>query len=296
MKHKSVLLKEIIKGLNIKDQGIYLDATLGSGGHSAEILKSALNVTLIGIDADSDAVERSRRLLEKLPGKKILEVSPNHLLDKVFETHNIEAIDGATFDFGLSSDQLEDSGRGFTFMKDEPLLMTMKKNPGDNDITAREIVNEWGHDSLVAILEGYGEERFAIRIADKILEYRDEQSIETTGQLVEIIKSAVPKFYLWKKINPSTKTFQALRIAVNNEIEHIKTALEKAFVALKPGGRLCIIAFHSVEDRVVKRYFKKLAQEGEALLVTKKPLRPQESEVRENPRSRSAVLRIIEKR
>lgn len=296
MKHITVLLEESIDGLQIKDKGVYLDGTLGSGGHTEAICESAEDVTVIGIDADYDAVRRSKKRLEEKNCQMFFEVANNYTLDRILEKLNISQIDGAIFDLGFSSDQLENSGRGFSFQKDEPLLMTMDENPNPSDLTAKEIVNEWAVDSLISILEGYGEEKFAWRIANKIIEEREKGEIKTTGQLVRIIDSAVPKFYLRKKIHPATKTFQALRIAVNNEIEHLRITLRKAFESLSPGGRLCVISFHSIEDRIVKRYFRSLSDQDEAIRITKKPIKPSSREVRENPRSRSAKLRIIEKK
>jgi len=295
MKHKSVLLQETIDGLNVTDNGIYLDGTLGSGGHTFAICEKAKDITVIGIDADKDAIKRSEEKLKDLDCKTILEISPNHKLDEVLDKHSISKINGAIFDYGLSSDQLEDSGRGFSFQKNEPLLMTMKENPSESDLTAEEIVNQWALESITSILEGYGEEKYAYRIAKAIIEAREEEKIKTTFQLVKIIEDAVPKFYLRKRINPATKTFQALRITVNNEIEHIKISLQKAFDRLAPEGRLVIISFHSIEDRVVKHTFRKWSDEGIGALLTKKPITPGENEVIENPRARSAKLRIIQK-
>lgn len=296
MKHVTVLLKETIDGLQVKDNGVYLDGTLGSGGHSEEICNSAKNITIVGIDADKDAIKRSTERLQNKSCQTFFEVSNNYNLDRVLEKLDIKQIDGAVFDLGFSSDQLEDSGRGFSFKNDEPLLMTLKDEIGPDDLTAKEIVNEWGEDSISAILEGYGEERFASRIARKIVEERENKEIKTTFDLVEIIKSAVPKFYLRKKIHPATKTFQALRITVNNEIENLKVTLRKAFEHLKPGGRMSVISFHSIEDRIVKHYFRHLSDQDEGKVITKRPIAPSSSEVRENPRSRSAKLRIIEKK
>jgi 16S rRNA (cytosine1402-N4)-methyltransferase len=206
----------------------------------------------------------------------------------------VAGVDGIIFDLGLSSNQIEESGRGFSFKTDEPLLMTMKKDPQSSDITAYEIVNSWSEESLADIIYGYGEDRFARRIAKAIVMAREIQSIETAGQLSDIIASVVPKFG-FKKINPATKTFQAIRIAVNDELGAIKEALPKAFSRLNTGGRISIISFHSLEDRIVKRFFKEKSEAGEGRLINKKPITPSPQEIAENPRSRSAKLRIIEK-
>jgi 16S rRNA (cytosine1402-N4)-methyltransferase len=195
----------------------------------------------------------------------------------------------------LSSNQIEESGRGFSFKTDEPLLMTMKKDPQSTEVTANEIVNTWAEDSLADIIYGYGEDRFARRIAKAIVTAREIQPIQTAQELADIIANAVPKFG-FKKINPATKTFQAIRIAVNDELGAIKEALPKAFTRLNPaGGRISIISFHSLEDRIVKRFFKEKAEAGEGRLIVKKPIIPSPQEIAENPRSRSAKLRIIEK-
>lgn len=300
--HKPVLLQEVIDSLNIKNGGVYVDATLGGAGHAkviCEVLsqksESKNDITFIGLDADSDAIERSSKILQGMSCKVILKIIPNHLIDEVLSEENIKTIDGCLFDLGMSSDQLETSGRGFSFQRDEPLLMTMKKNLSEGDLTAQEIVNTWQEDSITDVLWGYGGERFASRIAHKIIETRKEKQIKTTTDLVEIIKSAVPGWYRNRKTHPATKTFQALRITVNNEIENLKVALNKTFNLLESGGRISVITFHSLEDRLVKRYFKQLLQEELAILITKKPIKPSREEINNNPRARSALLRVIEK-
>ena len=206
----------------------------------------------------------------------------------------VAQVDGILFDLGLSSDQIEESGRGFSFKTNEPLLMTMKKDLLSTDITAYEVVNSWAEQTLADIIYAYGEDRFARRIAKAIVTAREIRAIETAEQLSEIVASAVPKFG-FKKINPATKTFQAIRIAVNDELGAIKEALPKAFIRLKPGGRMALISFHSLEDRIVKRFFKEKEKAGEGELINKKPITPSPQELAENPRSRSAKLRIIEK-
>ncbi len=215
-------------------------------------------------------------------------------IDKVLDEAGVSQVDGILFDLGLSSNQIEESGRGFSFKTEEPLLMTMKKNPQSSDITAHEIVNSWSEESLADIIYGYGEDRFARRIAKAIVMARAVRPIDTAGELAEIVASAVPRFG-FKKINPATKTFQAIRIAVNDELGALKTALPKAFDRLSRGGRMSVISFHSLEDRIVKRYFKEKGDLGQAKIITKKPITPSPEEIAENPRSRSAKLRILEK-
>jgi 16S rRNA (cytosine1402-N4)-methyltransferase len=195
----------------------------------------------------------------------------------------------------MSSDQLETSGRGFTFMKDEPLLMTMDRDR-TSGLTAEKIVNTFTIDQIKTIIAGYGEERYAYRIAKAIVAYREEQPITTTEVLKDIITEAVPVIYRKGKVHPATKTFQALRIAVNDEIERLETVLEKAFIRLKPDGRLVVISFNSIEDRIVKRFMRSKADAGLATRITKKPIVPRDEEIISNPRSRSAKLRILEKK
>ncbi|PIZ85308.1 16S rRNA (cytosine(1402)-N(4))-methyltransferase [Candidatus Nomurabacteria bacterium CG_4_10_14_0_2_um_filter_33_9] len=215
--------------------------------------------------------------------------------------------DAIIFDLGLSSDQLENSGRGFSFMKDEPLLMTMKENPSLDDLTAIDIVNSWGEESLVDIIYGYGEERFSRRIAKGIIEARKKNNIKTTFDLVKIIGDSVPSAYKRQRIHFATRTFQALRIAVNDELGALKVGLEKGFEILKKparphdslgaggGGRMSVISFHSLEDRIVKRFFRDKKEKSEAILINKKPIIPKEEEIKNNGRSRSAKLRVLEK-
>lgn len=302
--HKSVLLQESIEGLAIKDDAVIVDGTFGGGGHSKEILEKFPEAKVIAIDQDKTAWDKAKdkfKGLEKRIAfkngnfrdiKSILEISGVGHLESGCPTPEV---DGVLLDLGLSSDQLENSGRGFTFMKDEPLLMTMKADPLPEDVTAREIVNEWEENNLADIIYGYGEERFARRIAKGIVEARRKEEIKSTFQLVEIIKSSVPAPYRKGKIHPATKTFQALRIAVNDELNTLMKGLEDGFEILKIGGRMSVISFHSLEDRIVKRFFKKLSDEKRAILINKKPIVASQEELKENPRARSAKLRVIEK-
>jgi 16S rRNA (cytosine1402-N4)-methyltransferase len=293
-RHKTVLLNESIEGLALKAGATILDATLGGAGHSLGICKKiGAKGTLIGLDADADAIARAEDRLASFQTKKILrEVNFRHIAD-VLEEEGIREIDGALFDLGWSQNQLELSGRGFSFQRDEPLLMTFSKN--GEDLTAYEIVNRWSEEDLKKILREYGEENFSGRIVRGIIETREEKPIETTFELVRAIEKNVPGFYRSRKIHAATKTFQALRIAVNQEFDVLTEGLTQAFAALAPHGKLVVISFHSIEDRIVKLFFKEKAKEGVATILTKKPKEASEQELRENPRARSAKLRILEK-
>jgi 16S rRNA (cytosine1402-N4)-methyltransferase len=291
--HKSVLLNEVIDGLDIRDGDVIVDCTLNGGGHSGAILKKyGSRVRVIGIDADAEAIERAKQNIgEKENFTAVQENFRN--LDSAIASVGVEKADKFLFDLGLSSDQLESSGRGFSFKRDEPLTMTFASSD-DNALSAAQIVNEWSEETLSTIISGYGEETFSKKIAKAIVSARGEQKINTTNELVEIIKSATPIWYHKRKTHPATKTFQALRIAVNDEVSALEEGLEKSFNHLKEGGRIAVISFHSIEDRVVKKFFKKISEEGRAKLVTKKPIVPTREEALENPRARSSKLRIIE--
>jgi len=296
MKHISVLLDESISGLAIKPGDIVVDGTLGGGGHTIEIIKRfGKDVKIICLDLDSDAISRSKKLIEATNSDVIFKTIGFQDIDKVLDELGIVGVDRILLDLGISSFQLEEAERGFTFSRNEPLLMTMKKNPDDNDLTAYEIVNEWGEETLADIIYGFGEERYSRRIAKAIVEARLEKKIETTFDLVEIIDKAVGGFYKGKKINPATKTFQALRIATNSELSNLEQVIQKGFNRLNKGGRMAIISFHSLEDRIVKKAFIGLKSNGEADIITKKPITPSEEEIKLNPRSRSSKLRLIEK-
>lgn len=285
--HRSVLLNEISEGLNLKDDSLVLDCTFGGGGHSREILRRHKGAKIVALDQDGS-------VSENLKDKRIAFYNLNFRnLDKAWRLP--EKFNGIIFDLGLSSDQLENSGRGFSFMKDEPLQMTMKENPSSEDLTAEEIVNEWSEENLAKIIYGYGEEKFAKKIARGISEARKAKRIRNTGELVEIIRESLPLSCRKKKIHFATRTFQALRIAVNDELGALKEGLEKGFEALGKGGRMAVISFHSLEDRIVKKFYKEKAKEKKAILINKKPITAQKEEIKENPRSRSAKLRILEK-
>lgn len=295
--HESVLLKEIIDGLEIKSGDIVVDGTLGRAGHAIAASMAAEKVFIIGIDRDQDAIDES--------AKKLTDAGANFKLFKgnfrnmdVFlkEIKNVTGKDHADkilLDLGVSSPHLDSSGRGFSFRTNEPLLMTMEKNPGKDSFTARDIVNGWSEEDIANVIYAYGEERYARRIAKKIVEARELEPIETTEQLVEIINSSVPGMYRRGKIHPATRTFQGLRIAVNDELGSLKMGLNKALAALSTNGRLAVISFHSLEDRIVKVAMKDWVKQGLGQQFTKKPIVAGEDEARANPRSRSAKLRIF---
>ncbi len=301
--HKTVLLKETIDGLNLSDTGVVVDATFGGGGHSREICERYPKVKIIALDQDKSAWEKAKSKFSAKGGSAsgwedcdISFANKNFRnLDEVLKKEKIESVDGIVFDLGLSSDQLENSGRGFSFMKDEPLLMTMKENPSPEDLTAIDVVNTWGEENLANIIYGFGEERFSRRIAKAIVDARKKKKIETTTELVEIIGGAVPAKYKNGKIHFATKTFQAIRIAVNDELGALSEGLEKGFNVLKKGGRMSVISFHSLEDRIVKRFFKTKVNEGVGKLINKKVILASTEEIKNNPRARSAKLRILEK-
>ncbi len=296
MIHASVLLHESIDTLEIKNGDVFVDGTLGNGGHTLEVAKRFGDaVVMIGIDLDPDAIRRAEERIKPLSAKVHYVHESFRNIDKVLESLNIDGANKILLDIGLSSNQFEESGRGFSFQKDEPLVMSFKKDLTEADLTAREIVNTWDLENIQAILSGYGEEQFAWKIAKAIVARREEKPIETTFDLVEVIKIATPKFYHHRKIHPATKTFQALRITVNDEIESLREGIRKGFYSLRPKGRLAVISFHSLEDRIVKQFFKEREEKEEGARITKKPITAGEEEVERNPRSRSAKLRVIEK-
>lgn len=286
--HRTVLLNETIEGLNLKPNSIVLDCTFGGGGHSLEILKKYPEVKIIAIDQDKSAWEKAKSKFKGLE-KRITFANKN------FKDIDEEKVDVIIFDLGLSSDQLENSGRGFSFLKDEPLLMTMKDSPKEEDLTAEDIVNGWSEKSLADIIYGYGEERFSRRIARGIVDSRQKKEIKTTFDLVKIIGDSVPAVYRRARLHFATRTFQALRIAVNDELGVLQIGLDSGFNALKMGGRMAVISFHSLEDRIVKRFYQNKAKENKAILINKKPILASVEEIKNNPRSRSAKLRILEK-
>ena len=294
--HKSVLLNEAISGLNLKPGDIFFDGTLGGGGHSKKVCELfGKSVKIIGVDRDSQAVRRATDKFKSLECDFSFQTASFRNIDKVLDNLNIKAVNGILLDLGLSSDQIEESSRGFTFQKDEPLRMTFSSESGDGEVTAQTILNEWSEETLADILFGYADERYARRIAKKIVERRQVKPIEKTFELVEIVKSAVPIGYQKGRMHFATKTFQAIRIAVNDEIEALKEGLAKGYERLAAGGRIAVISFHSGEDRIVKNFFKEKKMVGNGFATTKKPITASEEELGRNPRARSAKLRIFEK-
>ncbi len=306
-KHIPVLLNETITGLNIKPDGIYVDLTLGRGGHSGEILKKLQKGHLYGVDQDETAIEESRRYLETISNNFTLIHKNFSFLDQIMEENQIEYADGILMDLGVSSPQFDEGDRGFSYREDARLDMRMDQR---NPLTAYDIVNTYSLDEIFKILRDYGEEKFAYSIAKNIVKARESKPIETTFQLVEIIKRSKPMKELAKAGHPAKQSFQALRIAVNDELNVLQIALNKALKALRPhGGRLAVITFHSLEDRIVKNVFKDAAvsegnrydipvqvKEKEYQLITRKPIVADEQELEINHRSISAKLRIIERK
>lgn len=301
--HKPVLLKETIEYLNPEQGDTILDATINGGGHAGEILKAIGDKgRLIGIEQDAKILEDTRFKFQDSSFKNnVILINGNFRdLDELLKNNNAEKIDGAIFDLGMSSAQLEESGRGFSFQKNEPLVMTFKSDINGSDLTARDIVNKWSEKDIADILYKYGEEKYSRRIAKNIAEQREAKEIKTTFDLAEIVEASVPAFYRnppagGPRINCYTKTFQALRIAVNDELGALEEGLDKVWKFLSPGARLVVISFHSLEDRIVKNFYKGKKEEGEGNILTKKPITASEKEIMSNPRSRSAKMRAIEK-
>lgn len=297
MTHQSVLLHEVIDLLSLQKGDTVLDATINGGGHSSVIADHiGPQGILIGIDLDEDALSEARLRLKDAPCKVILKEGNFSDFDQVLEQEDIPRIDKALFDLGLSSWQLDLSGRGFSFTRDEPLQMTFKRDPrSDREFTAENIVNSWSEEALSDVLYGYADERFAKRIARRIAEYRRTTPIQTTGELVLRIKEATPLWYHHGRTHFATRTFQALRIAVNSELENLKKTLPQILEALSPNGRVAVIAFHSIEDKIVKTQFRTWQKEKKGTLCTKKPVTPTHEEISANPRARSAKLRVFKK-
>lgn len=306
-KHVSVLLNECIEGLNIKKDGIYVDGTLGGAGHSSEILKQLSDKgMLIGIDQDLDALKAAKNRLQNFSNVKYVH-NNFYNIDSILNELDIEKIDGMLMDLGVSSYQLDEAERGFSYKKDAPLDMRMNR---ENSLSAYEVVNDYTEEELYRIIKDYGEEKFAKRIARFILEKREKKKIETTLELVEIIKAAIPAKARREGPHPAKRTFQAIRIEVNSELSILNKAIEDGVNRLNIGGRMAIITFHSLEDRIVKLKFKELATsctcpkefpicvcggKAKGKIITRKAIEPSKLEVEENPRSRSAKLRIIER-
>lgn len=293
--HKPVLLQPIIELLDIQAGEVVADATLGLAGHAVAMAKQlGPSGTLIGFDADADLLAKAKENLKDVDCQKIFINTNFRHIKSELDKEGIERINKALFDLGLNSEQFENSGRGFSFQKNEPLLMTLSADIKKETLTAREIVNTWTEESLADIIYGYGEEQFSRRIAKAVVEARKIKQLETTFDLVKTIKSVVPVFYTKKRIHFATKTFQALRIAVNDELGNLAAALRQLTGVLKKGGRGLVISFHSLEDRMVKQTYRELEKEGIIRVITKKPVRPSAAEIESNPRSRSAKLRVLE--
>ena len=305
--HKTVLLHETVDMLNVKPDGIYLDGTLGGAGHSLEICKRLTTGHLIGVDRDTVALETAKKRLEAHLEKVTLVHSNFSELGAILDSLDIACVDGMLFDLGVSSPQLDDGERGFSYMADAPLDMRMNR---DDSLTAYEIVNTWPREELRRILFEYGEERYAPLIAAAIERRRAEHPIETTLELASVIRGAMPPQALREKQHPAKRSFQAIRIAVNDELSSVSRMMQTAVGRLAPGGRLAVITFHSLEDRIVKNSMAEAAtgcvcppsfpvcvcgRKPSVKVLTHKPIVSGEQELNENPRARSAKLRVCEK-
>lgn len=293
--HRTVLLHEVLDWLRVLPSGTYVDATLGAGGHAEAVIgRLGPKGVFVGLDADSVAIADAKKKFAAAGPRIILMHENFRRLAGVLAENDIESVQGIVFDLGWRIEQLR--GRGFSFDKDEPLIMTFDPAPPEDALTAREIVNTWDEQHIADILYGWGGEHFSRRIAKAIVERRAVTPIERTVELADIVAGATPVWYRKRRINPATKTFQALRIAVNDEIGALRAGLAAAHEALAEGGRIAVITFHSVEDREVKHLFRDWANEEKGRVLTKKPQTAGEEELTENPRSRSAKLRVYEKR
>jgi len=305
--HISVLLNECLDGLNIKPDGIYVDGTLGGAGHSSQIAKRLTTGRLIGIDRDPIALKAAGERLVPFGDKVTLVHSNFSQISNVLDDLGIDKVDGILLDLGVSSPQLDDGERGFSYMVDAPLDMRM--NNGDA-LTAEQIVNTWSYEELRRILFDYGEERYAAQIASAVCRRREAAPIKTTLELVDVIRSAMPASALREKQHPAKRSFQAIRIAVNDELGAVRKVMDAAIPRLAPGGRLAIITFHSLEDRIVKNGMADAAKgctcppqipicvcgnKPQVKIITRKPITAGEEELADNPRSRSAKLRVCEK-
>ena len=305
--HVSVLLEECIEALNIKPDGIYVDGTLGGGGHSSRIAAQLTTGRLIGIDRDPVALAAAGERLKPFADRVTLVHSNFDEMDTVLKDLGISGVDGILMDLGVSSPQLDDGSRGFSYMADAPLDMRMN---GEDTLDARQIVNTWSYEELKRILYDYGEERYAPRIGAAICKRREEAPIETTLELVDIIRGAMPAAALREKQHPAKRSFQAIRIAVNDELGSVERVMKQAVPCLNPGGRLAVITFHSLEDRIVKNAMAEAAKgcicprefpvcvcgrKPQVKIITRKPITATDDELAANPRARSAKLRVCEK-
>lgn len=294
--HSSVLKEEVIELLSPKSNENFIDATVNGGGHAWEVLaKTAPNGKLLAIDLDRNVLDKfTKEIIVRQLNSRVITANDNFAnIRDIVERERFLNVAGIFADLGFSSWQLEESGRGFSFQKDEPLLMTLDSRSAG--LTAKEILNTYRQEDLERVIKEYGEERFAGRIAREIVRQRKKRKIEKTGQLVEIIRRVVPGGRSHQRIHPATRTFQALRVEVNQELENLKIFLQDAFELLLPDGRLGIISFHSLEDRLVKNFFRERKNQRQAELLTKKPIQPSFAEIKINPRSRSAKLRVLKK-
>ena len=305
--HVSVLLEECIDGLNIKPDGIYVDGTLGGAGHSSRIAAKLTTGRLIGIDRDEIALDAAARRLEPYKDRVTLVHSNFCEIASVLKQLHIDGVDGVLLDLGVSSPQLDDGSRGFSYMADAPLDMRMDNT---DTLTAATVVNTWPYEELKRILYDYGEERYAPQIASAICRKREQKPIATTLELVDVIRSAMPPAALREKQHPAKRSFQAIRIAVNDELGSVEKVMRDAVPCLNPGGRLAVITFHSLEDRIVKNAMAEAAKgcicppefpvcvcgkKPKVKLITRKPIVSGDEELEVNPRARSAKLRICEK-
>jgi len=306
--HKSVLLKEAIEYLRPIEDGVYIDATLGLGSHTRHLLESTnLNSRVIGFDVDEESIKIARDRLSGFRDNIHFMNKNFYEIDCISSELNLTEVDGIIADLGMSSFQLEHSKRGFSFMKNEPLDMRMDAKL---QFTAYDLVNEMSVEELSNLFRDYGEESFSRKIAKSIIKSREQKPLQTSKELAALISNSIPRKFHPKRIHPATKTFQALRIAVNNELENLETFIEKAVKLLKVGGRLVIISFHSLEDRIVKNYFKDLhsscicptdlpvcrcEKESTVKIITRSPIKPGEEEILENPRARSSKMRVVER-
>ena len=308
-KHKSVLLDETIEGLNIKPDGIYVDGTLGGGGHAYEVCRRLNNKgSFIGIDQDAAAIEAAGTRLSDF-GERVTIIRSNYCdMKSRLHEKGIDKVDGIVLDLGVSSYQLDTADRGFSYRVDAPLDMRMDTR---QTLSAKEIVNGYSEMDLFRIIRDYGEDKFAKNIAKHIVSARSEKPLETTGELIQVIKAAIPMKVRAVGGHPAKKTFQAIRIELNRELEVLRDSLDSMIDFLNDGGRICVITFHSLEDRIVKSAFKKnenpctcppdfpvcvCGKKSKGKVITRKPILPSETEMEENPRSKSAKLRIFERR
>lgn len=306
--HVSVLLNETIDGLNIKPDGIYVDGTLGGGGHSYQVLKRlSPKGRLIGIDQDGEALKAAGERLKEFE-QQVTFVRNNYCeIERVLKDLNIEKVDGIVLDIGVSSYQLDNLERGFSYKSDAPLDMRMDTR---QDLTAADVVNTYSENELFKIIRDYGEDKFAKNIAKHIVKAREDKPFETTQELSEVIKQAIPMKVQAKGGHPAKKTFQAIRIEVNRELTVLKESIDKMIELLNPGGRICIITFHSLEDRIVKTKFREnenpctcppsfpvcvCGKESKGKVITRKPIIPSEEEIERNKRAKSSKLRIFER-